>query len=83
MGGGGGGETSSLFNSLNHYEDEGISEIYLNIENPRNSEFKHFINKKQIIGKNNLTDWNTLIEYSNSINSVYESVRQYKLTKKQ
>ena len=80
IGGSGSGETSSLFNLINHQPD--IDKIYLHDKDPYEAKYQFLISKIESMGLKHFNDSKAFIEYSNNMVDIYKSIEDYNPNKK-
>ena len=74
-------ETNVLLNLIKH-QRTGLDKICLNVKDPFKSKYKLLINEREKIGIKELKNPKEFIDYSQTIDSVYENIGDYNLTKK-
>ena len=75
IGGSGSGKTNTLLNLIN--EQNYIDKIYLYARDLNEPKYKVLIKKRNDAGIKHLNDPNTFIEWSNTMDDVYESINNY------
>ena len=75
VGGSGSRKTNTLLNLINEQRD--IDKIYLYTKDLSESKCEHLINNRENAGIKHLNDSKPFIDYSNTINDVYESIDLY------
>ena len=78
--GSGSGKTKTLLNWIK--EQDGIDKIYLYAKDLSESKYELFIKKRKDAGIKHLNDLNAFIEYSNTMDDVYENIDDYSLDRK-
>ena len=79
--GAGSGKTNVLLNLIKHQRPD-IDKIYLYVIDPFESKYQLFINGREVVGIENLKNPKALIDYSQTIDDVYENSKDYNPTKK-
>ena len=77
----GSGKTNVLLNLIKHQQPD-INKIYLYIKDPFESKYQLLVNGKEKVGIANLKNPNAFIDYSQTIDEVYENLEDYNPTKK-
>ena len=72
IGGSGSGKTNTLLNLINEQRD--IDKIYLYAKDLGESKYEHLIKNFENAGIKHLNDSKAFIEYSNTMNDVYENI---------
>ena len=80
IGGSGSGKTNALINLINEQND--IDKIYLYARDLNEPKYKILIKKRKDAGIKHLNDPNAFIEYSNTMDDVYENINDYNLSRK-
>ena len=80
IGGSESGKTNSLFNLVNHQPD--IDRIYLYAKDPYEAKYQFLINNRENTGFKHFNDSKAFIEYSNDIDYIYKSIKEYNPNKK-
>ena len=80
IGGSGSGKTNTLLNLINEQND--IDKIYLYARDLNEPKYKILIKKRKDAGIKHLNDPNVFIEYSNTMNDVYENIHDYNSSRK-
>ena len=81
IGGSGLGKTNALLNLIK-YQRRDIDKIYLCSKNLFESNYQLFINEREKVGIKTLKNPKVLIDYSQTIDYVYENLEDYNPTKK-
>ena len=81
IGGSGSGKTNVLLNLIKHQQPD-IDKVYLYAKNPFESKYLLRINGREKVGIKNLKNQKTFIDYSQTIDDVYENLEGYNPTKK-
>ena len=81
IGGSGSGKTNVLLNLIKHQQPY-IHKICLYAKDPIESEYQLLINGREKVGINESINSNTFIDYSQTIDDVYENLEEYNPTKK-
>ena len=76
----GSGKTNVRFNLIK-YQRPYIDKIYLCVKDPLQSNYQLLINGRGKVGIENLKNPKALIDYSKTIDDVYEKVEDYYLTR--
>ena len=79
-GGSGSGKTNALINLINEQND--INKIYLYSKDLSEPNYEYLIEKCENIGMKHLNNPNTFIEYSNTMDGVYENINDYNSSRK-
>ena len=74
-GGSGSGKTNTLFNLINEQND--IDKIYLYARDLSEPKYEYLIKKREDAGIKHLNNPNAFIEYSNTMDDVYENINNY------
>ena len=80
IGGSGSGKTNALLNLINNQPD--IDQIYLCAKITYAAKYQYLIKKREKVGLNNFNDPKAFIEYSNDMQDVYNSIKNYNPGKK-
>ena len=80
IGGSGSGKANTLLNLINEQND--IDKIYLYARDLNEPKYKILIKKRKDAGIKHLNDPNAFIEYSNTMDDVYENINDYNLSRK-
>ena len=75
IGGSGSGKTNTLLNLINEQED--IDKIYLYAKDVSESKYEYLIRNRENTGIKHLNDSKTFIEFSNTMNDIYENIDNY------
>ena len=75
-GGSGSGKTNTLINLINEQND--IDKIYLYAKDLSEAKYEYLIKNRENTGIKHLNDSKAFIEYSNTMNDVYENIDNYK-----
>ena len=78
----GSGKTNALLNLIQQDSDSVIDKIYLYPKDLDEPKYKFLIKKRENTGIKNLNDPNTFIEYSNTMNDVYDNTDGYNSKRK-
>ena len=70
-----------LLNLINHQQSD-IDKIYLYVKDTLESKYQLFINRREKVGIERLKNPKALIDYSQTVDDVYEILEDYNLTKK-
>ena len=70
-----------LLNLINHQQSD-IDKIYLYVKDTFESKYQLFINRREKTGVERLKNPKALIDYSHTVDDVYEILEDYNLTKK-
>ena len=81
IGGSGSGKTKMLFNLVKN-QRPAIDKIYLYIKDPFESKYQLLINEREKAGIKKLKNPKAFIDYSQTIDNVYENLEDYNPTKK-
>ena len=68
-------KTNTLLNLINEQRD--IDKIYLYTKDLGESKYEHLIKNRESLGIKHLNDLKAFIEYSNTMNDVYENIDLY------
>ena len=79
IGGSRSGKTNVLLNLL--INDQIFNKIYLYVKDPFESKYQLFINGREKVGIEILKNLKTFIDYSQTIDGVYENLEDYNSTK--
>ena len=80
IGGSGSGKTNVLLEFIKHQQPD-IDKIYLYVNDPFESKYQLLINGREKAGIENLKNPKTFIDYSQTIDDVYENLKENNLTK--
>ena len=80
IGSSGSGKTNTLLNLINEQRD--IDKIYLYAKDLSEPKYEHLINNRENAGIKNLNDPKAFIDYSNTMNDVYENINHYNPNRK-
>ena len=80
IGGSGSGKTKTLLNLIN--EEEDIDKIYLYAKDLSEPKYEYLIKNRKNAGIKHLNDSKAFIEYSNTMNDVYENIDIYNPNRK-
>ena len=80
IGGSGSGKTNTLLNLINKQED--IDKIYLYAEDLGEPKYEYLIRNRENVGIKHLNDSKAFVEYSNTMNDVYENIDNYNPNRK-
>ena len=80
IGGSGSGKINALLNLIN--EQNGIDKIYLYERDLNEPKYKILIEKCKNVGIKHLNGPNAFIEYSDTMDDVYENINDYNLSRK-
>ena len=72
IGGSGSGKTNTLLNLINEQRD--LDKIYLYAKDLSESKYEHLIKNRENTGINHLNNSKAFIEYSDTMNDVYENI---------
>ena len=75
IGGSGSGKTNTLLNLINEQRD--LDKIYLYAKDLSESKYEHLIKNRENAGIKHLNDSKACIDYSNTMNDVYENIDLY------
>ena len=81
IGGLGSGKTNVLLNLAKNQQSD-IEKIYLNVKDPFESKYRLLINGREKVGVKKIKNPKACIDYSFSIDDVYENLEDYNPTKK-
>ena len=81
IGGSGSGETITLLNLIKHPRPD-IDKIYQCVKDPLESKYQLLINGREKVGIKKLKNPKAFIDYSQTIDDVYENLEDYNPTKK-
>ena len=81
IGGSRSGKTNVLSNLIKHQRPD-IDKIYLYVKDPFRSKYQFLINRREKAGIEKLKNPKALIDYSQTIDHVYENLEDYNPTKK-
>ena len=73
--GSGSGKTNALLNLIKEQDD--IDKIYLYVRDLSEPKYEFLIKKREDTGTKHLSDPNAFIEYSNTMDNVYENIDDY------
>ena len=79
----GSGKTNALLNLIQKDNDNFIDKIYLYAKDLSETKYQFLIKKREDAGVKNLNDPNAFIEYSNSMDDVYNNIDDYNLKRKE
>ena len=79
IGGSGSGKTNTLLNLINEQRD--IDKIYLYSKDLSEPKYEHLIKNRENAGIKHLNDSKAFIEYSNTMNDVYENTDNYNINR--
>ena len=74
-------KTNALLNLIKHQQED-VNKIYLYVKDPFESKYQLLINQREKVEIQNLKNPEAFIDYSQTINNVYENWEDYNLTKK-
>ena len=74
IGGSGSGKTKALLNLIN--EDD-IDKIYLYVKDLSEDKYEYLVKKCKNVGIKHLNDPNAFIEFSNTMDNVYENIDKF------
>ena len=80
IGGSGSGKTNALLNLINEQKD--IDKIYLYAKDLSESKYEYLIKNRKNAGIKHVNDLNAFIEYSNTMDDVYENNHNYNQSRK-
>ena len=75
VGGSGSGKTNALLSLTSNQPD--IHKIYLDAKDPYEAKYQYLINKREKVGLYHFNDPRALMENSNDMQDVYESIEDY------
>ena len=75
IGGSGSGKTNALINLINEQND--IDKIYLYARDLSQPKYEYLIKKREDVGIKHLNNPNAFIEFSNTMDDVYENIHDY------
>ena len=75
IGGSGSGKTNALLNLINEQND--IDKIYLYARDLSEPKYEYLIKKREDSGIKHVNNPNAFIEYSNTMDDVYENINDY------
>ena len=78
----GSGKTNALLNLIQKDNNNFIDKIYLYAKDLEEPKYQLLIKKRENAGIKNLNDPNAFIEYSNTMEDVYENIDDYNLKRK-
>ena len=81
IGGSRSGKTNVLLNLIKHQRPD-IDKIYFYVKDPFKSKYQFLINRREKAGIEKLKNPKALIDYSQTIDHVYENLEDYNPTKK-
>ena len=81
IGGSGSGKTNVLLNLIQHQRSD-IVKIYLYVKDPFESKYQLLINGRKNVGIKRLKNLKAFIDYSQTIDYVYENLEDYNPAKK-
>ena len=79
-GGSGSGKTNALINLINEQND--IDKIYLYARDLKEPKYEYLIKKCEDVGISHVNNPNTFIECSNTMDDVYENIKDYNSSRK-
>ena len=71
----GSGKTNTLLHLIDKFRP--IDKIYLYVKDTDEEKYQYLINKREQVGRKNLNDPYTFMEYSNDMNDVLENINNY------
>ena len=80
IGGSGSGKTNTLLNLINEQKD--IDKIYLYAKDLSESKYEYLIKNRENSGIKHVNDSKVFIEYSNTMDDVYENIDDYNPSRK-
>ena len=80
IGGSGSGKTNTLLNLINEQND--IDKIYLYARDLGEPKYEYLIKKREDVGMKHVNNPNAFIEYSNTVDDVYENIHDYNSSRK-
>ena len=80
IGGSGSGKTNTLLNLINEQKD--IDKIYLYAKDLSEPKYEYLIKNRENAGIKHVNDSNAFIEYSNTMDDVYENIDDYNPSRK-
>ena len=80
-GGSGSGKNNVLLNLIKHQRPD-FDKIYLYVKDPLKSKYQLLVNGREKVGIENLKIPKALIDYSRTIDDVYENLEDYNPTRK-
>ena len=80
IGGSGSGKTNTLLNLINEQND--IEKIYLHTRDLNERKYNILIKKSENAGRKHFNDSNAFIKCSNTMDDVYENIRDYNSSRK-
>ena len=80
IGGSGSGKINTLLNLINEQDD--IDKIYLYTKNLSKPKYEYLIKKRENTVINHINDQSAFIEFSNTMDDVYENIHDYNLNRK-
>ena len=75
IGGSGSGKTNALINLINGQND--IDKIYLYARDLSEPKYEYLIKKREDVGIKHLNNPNAFIEFSNTMDDVYDNIKDY------
>ena len=78
----GSGKTNGLLNLIQQDNNNPIDKIYFWVKDLEEPKYQHLIKKHENAGIKHLNDPNAFIEYSNTIDDVYDNTDNYNLKRK-
>ena len=81
IGGSRSGKTNVLLNLIKHQRPD-IDKIYFYVKDPFKSKYQFLINRREKAGIEKLKNPKALIDYSQTVDHVYENLEDYNPTKK-
>ena len=80
IGGSGSGKTNTLLHLINEQDD--IDKIYLYTKDLSKSKYELLIKNRKNVGNKYLNDSSAFIEYSNTMDGIYENIDHYNSSRK-
>ena len=80
IGGSGSGKTNALLNLINEQKD--IDKMYLYAKDLSEPKYEYLIKNRENAGIKHVNDSNAFIEYSNTMDDVYENIDDYNPSRK-
>ena len=80
IGGSGSGKINTLLHLIN--EQDGIDKMYLYAKDLSESKYELLIKNRKTVGIKHLNDSSGFIEYSNTMDDIYENIDHYNPSKK-
>ena len=78
----GSGKTNALLNFIQQDSNNLIDKIYLYAKDLEEPKYQFLIKKRENAGIKNLNDLTAFIEYSNTMDDVYDNINDYNAKKK-